>query len=248
MEKTFHYDNWAYKIDAANGDVVIFRYFGNDTDVIIPVRINGMKVCRLDSFIFSESPANVNVKRVVLSEGIRKIGLLTFLNSNIQEVVLPSTIQDVDGTGFGETIKQVTVDLNNPLYFDIDGVLFSRKGKEMHLVYFPAGRTGSTYKVPDGTTHVDGFAFNASKNLERIIVPNSVIDLNNLAFMNCPKLVSVRLSPNIEKLKEDIFCFCSVLSDVRVSRKINVISPNAFGECPQFKGINIQTRMSERER
>jgi hypothetical protein len=248
METTFHYDDWAYKIDAANGDVVIFRYFGNDTDVIVPVRINGMKVCRLDSFIFSESPANVNVKRVVLSEGIRKIGLLIFLNSNIQEVVLPSTIQDVDGAGFGETIKQVTVDLNNPLYFDIDGVLFSRKKKEMHLVYFPAGRTGSAYKVPDGTTHVDGFAFNASKNLEHVIMPDSVVSLNFSAFISCPNLSSVRLSQNIEELRESAFYNCPELNDVKVSRKIKTISPNAFSECPKFEGINVQTRISAKER
>jgi hypothetical protein len=244
--KIFNYGNWTYT--KRNKNIIILQYLGNDAEVTVPAQIDGMNVYGLDSFVFSRNVANKNIVRVILSEGIRKIDSLAFLNSSIQEVVLPSTMQDVDGTGFGKMIKQVTVDLNNPLYFDIDGVLFSRKEKEMHLVYFPARRRVDIYKIPVGTTHIDWHAFNASKNLEQIIIPNSVIDLNRLAFEDCPKLVHVRLSPNINELKKNTFHNCIALSDVRVSRKIKTIAPDAFDECPQFNGINIQTRISEQER
>jgi hypothetical protein len=244
--KVFNYGDWTYT--KRNKNVIILQYHGDDIDVTVPAQINGTNVYGLDSFVFSRNVANKNIVRVILSEGIRKIGLLAFLNSSIQEVVLPSTMQDVDGAGFSETIKQVTVNHNNPLFFDIDGVLFSRKKKEMHLVYFPAGRTGSTYKVPDGTAYIDWLAFNASMNLKHVIMPDSVVSLNYSAFISCPNLSSVRLSQNIEELRESVFYNCPELNDVKVSRKIKTISPNAFSECPKFEGINVQTRISAKER
>jgi hypothetical protein len=204
-----------------------------------------MNVYDFNQFVFSASP---HVARVVFSEGIQRILSGVLALSNIQEVVLPSTLQEIKGAGFNEVVEQVTVSPDNPLFFDIDGILFSRENGNKHLVYFPAGRAGSIYKVLDGTTHINWLAFNASKNLEHVIMPDSVVSLDDFSFINCPKLHSVRLSQNIVELKINTFYDCAVLSDIRTSRKIKVISPNAFDRCPQFKGINIQTRMSERER
>jgi hypothetical protein len=248
MRKIFNYGDWEYTKDTVNRNVAISRYLGKDTDVTVPARINGVNIFYLDPFVFSGSPVNVNIKRVVLSEGILEIRAMALSLSSIQEVVLPSTIRNIDGAMFSESIQRVTVNSKNRSFFDIDGVLFSKNMGNTYLVYFPAGRTDSTYKIPDGTTHINWLAFNASKNLEHVIMPNSVVSLDDFSFINCPKLHSVRLSQNIVELKINTFYDCAVLSDIRTSRKIKVISPNAFDRCPQFKGINIQTRMSEQER
>jgi hypothetical protein len=247
MGKTFHYGDWEYKKNIGSHDITISKYLGSDTEVTVPAQIDNFEVYDLDSFVFSESPANVNVKRVVLSEGIRKIGSLALSSSNIQEVVLPSTMQEIDKMGFSEIIQRVTVNPNNPYFFDIDGVLFSGKPLNMHLVFFPAGRTG-TYKIPDGTTHIEQFAFLVSKNLKQVVMPDSVWSVESKAFSNCIALKSVTLSPSIAELRMYVFYNCLELADVRVSRKIKTISPNTFKGCPKFKGINIQTRMSVQER
>jgi hypothetical protein len=249
MKKTFRFGDWEYKNSVKSREIEILKYLGKDTDVTIPAQINGKKVYRLDSFVFSESPANINVKRVVFSEGLKRIDSHILSSSSIQEAVLPSTMQYIDYMGFGETIQRVIVDPNNPSFFDIDGVLFSGSEREanINLLLFPSGRSG-TYRIPDGTIRVDWCAFNACKKLEQVIMPDSVVSLYHSAFKDCPKLVSVRLSPNIERLKENTFYNCPELADIKVSRKIKTIFPNAFHDCPKFNGINIQTRMSERER
>jgi hypothetical protein len=245
MEKTFHYGDWEYTKDVGSHDIVISKYLGNDTDVTIPARINGMKVYGLVPSVFSGTPANV--KRVVFSEGLERINFHTLSSSSIQEVVLSSTIQYIDKMGFGEAVQRVIVDLNNPYFSDIDGVVFRGKETNKELVFFPSGRSG-IYKIPDGTTQINFYAFYTSVNLEKVIIPDSVVFLDNFSFINCPKLRSVRLSPNIGELRESAFYNCPELSDIKVSRKINVISPHTFSKCPQFKGINIQTRISEQER
>jgi hypothetical protein len=245
MGKTFHYGDWEYKKNIGSHDITISKYLGSDTEVTVPAQIKGMNVYDFNQFVFSASP---HVARVIFLEGIQRILSGVLALSNIQEVVLPSTLQEIKGAGFNEVVEQVTVSPDNPLFFDIDGILFSRENENKHLVYFPAGRTGSTYKIPDGTTHINWLAFNASKNLEHVIMPDSVVGLDYSVFKDCPKLVSVRLSPNIEELKRNTFYNCIALSNVRSSRKIRMIDSDAFDECPEFRGINIQTRMSEQER
>jgi hypothetical protein len=248
MTKTFHYGNWEYTKDRVNNHITITRYTGGDMEITVPAQIDKMNVDGFYPFIFSEAPAKINVKHVVFSEGIQTIGIMALASSSIQEVVLSSTIQSVDSLGFSESIQRVTVNPNNPLFFDIDGVLFKRENENRHLVFFPSGRTTDTYKVPDGTTHIDRETFFLNKNLEQIIIPDSVISIDSLVFENCLKLRSVRLSPNIKILRATTFSDCTALSDVRVSRKIDVISPDAFKDCPEFKEISIQTRMSAKER
>jgi hypothetical protein len=248
MNKAKTFGDWIYAKDTKSKSITILRYLGSDTEVTVPAQIDGMNVYNIYSFVFSKTQANANIKRVVFSEGIQKIDSMALFSSNIQEVVLPNTMKEVNGSGFSETVKKVIVNPDNPFFFDIDGVLFNKENKNKHLVYFPSGRISRTYRIPDGTTHIDWYAFTISKHLERVVMPNSVIDLNNLAFKDCPKLVSVRLSPNIEKLKENTFYNCFELADVRVSRKIKTIAPDAFKDCPKFNGINIQTRTSVQER
>jgi hypothetical protein len=247
MGGTYIQGDWAYRKDIKSNDIVISKYFGSGMEAVVPAQIDGMKVCCFDPFVFSENPSNVSVKRVVLSEGIERIGSMALTLSSVQEIIFPTTMQSIDKTGFNETIKRFTVDRNNPFFFDIDGVLFSRKQGNTHLVLFPSGRSG-TYRIPDGTTQIDRYAFNICKELERVIMPDSVVSLNYSAFISCPNLSSVRLSQNIEELRGNTFYNCAALSDIRSSRKIKTISPNAFSGCPKFKGINIQTRMSEQER
>jgi hypothetical protein len=248
MRKTFRFGDWEYKKGVESYEIEILKYLGKDTDVTIPARINGKKVYHLDSFVFSESPANVNVKRVVFSEGLERINFHALSSSGIQEVVLPSTMQHIDDMGFGETVQRAIVNPNNPYFFDIDGVVFGGRETNKHLVYFPSGHMAKTYRIPDGTTHIDWYAFYGIKNLEHVIMPDSVVFLDGFPFISCPKLRSVRLSPNIGELRESAFYNCPELADVKVSRKIEMVSPNAFDMCPKFKGINIQTRMSEQER
>jgi hypothetical protein len=247
MRKTFRFGDWKYAKNIGNNDIVISKYLGKDTEVTIPAQINGKKVCCLDSFVFSGTPANVNVKRVVFSEGLERINFHALSSSGIQEVVLPSTMQEIDKMGFGENVQRVIVDPNNPFFFDIDGVLFRGKKGEKHLAYFPSGRTG-TYRIPNEIVYIDLYAFYASMNLEKLIMPDSILALSDFSFVSCPKLRSMRLSPNIGRLKKSTFLNCPELTDVKVTCKIKTIAPDAFDECPKLKGINIQTRIPEQER
>jgi hypothetical protein len=247
MEETYIQGDWAYRKDIESNRITISKYLGSGMEAVVPAQINGIKVCCFDPFVFLESPGNVSVKRVVLSEGIERIGSMALALSSVREIIFPTTMQSIDKTGFNETIKRFTVDRNNPYFFDIDGVLFSRKQRNTHLVLFPSGRDG-TYRIPDGTTQIDRYAFNICKKLERVIMPDSVVSLDHSAFISCPNLSSVRLSQNIEELRGNTFYNCAALSDVRSFRKIKTISPNAFKDCPKFEEINIQTRIPVQER
>lgn len=76
-------------------------------------------------------------------------------------------------------LQAITVDRTNPIYHDIDGVLF--KGTE--LIGFPQARAGH-YNVPKGTTKIGNHAFK-SCSLTSITFPSTLIEIGINAFYEC---------------------------------------------------------------
>lgn len=94
---------------------------------------------------------------------------------NITSISIPATvnyIQENENPFVGlRDLTAITVDANNPDFKDIDGVLFSKDGTM--LLAYPAGRTATSYTVPEGVTTICMNAFKNSK-LTSISLPASV--------------------------------------------------------------------------
>lgn len=90
------------------------------------------------------------------------------------EVFIPDNIRGIDGyelSLFWE-LRNIYVDERNQYFKSIDGVLFTKDGTT--LVFYPMGRKDVTYKIPDGVTLVNCFAFAGCESLEELVVPKSV--------------------------------------------------------------------------
>ena len=112
---------------------------------------------------------------------------------DLEELVIPETIRKIHWNGCGRAkLSKFTVHPKNPVFQDIEGVLYTRKGYNregkkkynwIELVAYPSGK-GTEYKVPDGVKRLgnQSFKYTAISYLE---LPNTLKEIGTNVFYGC---------------------------------------------------------------
>jgi hypothetical protein len=98
--------------------------------------------------------------------------------------IVPDSVESIGYSTFKdcESLTSINVDVNNTVYKSENGVLYTKDGKT--LIQFPAGKTDTSFVIPNGITGIEDFAFNDSA-LESITIPSSVNSIGKTAFDTC---------------------------------------------------------------
>lgn len=117
---------------------------------------------------------------------------------------------------------------------------------------------GGTYTgsvtVPALVTHNDSDfhvvavaarAFQASKSLTAVILPESITSVGNYAFNQCTSLTSVHLPEGLTELPNYLFYFCSSLSSVNIPEGITRVGRSAFYFCSAIENISLPALCTE---
>ena len=206
---------------------------------------------------------------IVLPDAVSFIGEDAFYNcSSLTYVFFGASVETIGtyafiGCGALETIE---VSENNPFYKSIDGVLFDHN--ENMLLYYPRGKTGEHYSVPNSVTaigdaafifnthiasvtlgesviSIGAFAFNACINLTEINLPNSVTTIGNAAFADCEALSSIVLPKFLTEINATVFSNCSSLQRIVIPRFVRIIKDSAFSNTGlssvEFEGDMVES-------
>lgn len=209
-------------------------------------------------------------KLVIVPEGIETIGASAFWNNTyVEEIVLPQSLKRLGGDCFYycTNLEKVTIPRkvwimgNNPFagcprlclkneseHFILeDGVLYD-KDKSM-IIYYPIRKGKSTFEIPEGVTCIGKHCFFSCDNLEKIVIPKSVIKLENNPFSGCTRLQVENHSPYYHfdngviynKYKTTIIgCLNGVQIDcLEIPDTVSLISRNSFWNCNGIKRIVI---------
>ena len=124
-------------------------------------------------------------------------------------------------------------------------------GTEPYLNYEGTVNIPYEYIVKDGdnagiykVTKIDSQAFMAALNLDKIRVPNTVLEIGNQAFATTG-LTSVELPDSIISIGNSIFSSCQNLKTFVVPSKISSIPPNAYSGCKKIDDIYIPDNITE---
>ncbi len=98
--------------------------------------------------------------------------------------IIPDSVESIGYSTFKdcESLTSINVDVNNTVYKSENGVLYTKDGKT--LIQFPAGKTDTSFVIPNGITGIEDFAFSDSA-LESITIPSSVNSIGETAFDTC---------------------------------------------------------------
>ena len=94
-------------------------------------------------------------------------------------------------------------------------------------------------------TEIDSFAFNYCKNLESVMMPDSVLNIGDGAFLECERLRSVTISENLRYITNYMFSGCHSLTSIMIPDSVKGVGSFAFEECESLSSITIPEQVDE---
>lgn len=136
----------------------------------------------------------------------------TFCDPNLAKVLLMP--------GFW-TLEYIFVDPGNPLYSDVDGVLYNKE--RTVLLFYPPCRENSKIVIPDGVEEIGEDAFGVKFTvltpgdaLKNIKFSNSLKTIGNYAFVYCINLEEIIIPAGVTAIGKNVFYGCSSLGNIYV--------------------------------
>ena len=160
-------------------------------------------------------------------------------NKNLRTIVIPESVTNIINRALEncESLKNINVDSNNPNYSSLNGVLYNKN--RTILVTYPAGKTETTFTIPNSVKTIDDFAFSGAESLISINIPSSVTKISSYAFVNCSSLESISIPNGITIIETGTFMGCASLTSVNLPNTVTSINGYAFNGCHALVSIII---------
>ena len=227
------------------------------TSVSIPSSVE-----RIDDLAFAQT----GLISIEFPEGVKSIGDNVFeLCYSLTSVKIPASVTEIGSTAFENcpNITAINVDPANKNYTSVDGVLFTKDMKT--LIKYPAGKTASSYVIPDGVKEISANTFFACSNIEVIDIPASVEKIGSSAFhgtkwletqrLNNPgQMISVNgiiidtsnlsgavvISDGTTEISEGMFKANMNITSVYIPASVTKIGDNAFTSCSNLASVTFE--------
>lgn len=171
-----------------------------------------------------------NLTNYTISEKIKEIGRLSFAQSGLQSIEIPSNVTTIDyGAFYGcQDLKEVTIpdsviSIGTKAFADtpwLDNWLngTSKGGEDDFLIlgdHILLAYRGNSAKVeiPEGVKQIGSEAFKNHQELTQITIPESVSKIGADAFRNCSKLTKVDGGAGLQTIVRGAFYGTQVSED-----------------------------------
>ena len=156
----------------------------------------------------------------------------------LTSITIPNGVTSIGDEAFWRCsgLTSINVDENNLNYSSQDGVLFDKA--KTAILYYPAGKTGISYTIPNSVIRIWNNAFYDCSGLISITIPNSIISIGYCAFVGCSGLISITIPNSVISLEWGAFQNCNRLTSVTIPDSVTSI-----GDC-MFLGCNGLTRIT----
>ncbi|XMB72031.1 leucine-rich repeat protein [Mycoplasmatota bacterium WC30] len=204
-------------------ELITYPVGKTETSYIIPT---GVIVIKASAFAYSQ------LVDIEIPYTVTTIEREVFFNSmQLVDMIIPSSVTSIGDYVFTACIKltEYIVDDDNPNYSSLDGVLFNKLQTE--LIAYPAGKTDTSYQIPNTVEIIKKTAFSNSSYLLSIDIPDSVLIIETEAFSGCTSITEITIPTSVTSIAAYAFSYCVNLAEIRIPINVTVIGPYAFYLC-----------------
>lgn len=168
--------------------------------------------------------------RVVLPEGLKKIGGYTFRNSNLEEINFPSTLESIEDYAFCNSL--------------LSEVLLPDQALNLGDFMFQSCAMLKKVRLPQSLKSVPYNAFSYCESLTECPLPEGLETIESTAFSEC-KNYSPALPQSLKSIENRAF-YGSGIKEVRLGNsKVTTIDEEAFQNCNSLTYIEYPPAISK---
>ena len=193
---------------------------------------------------------NLEIKNIVISEGVTNVGHRAFVNcQKLKSVILPNSMTSIGAEAFLGCTGLTNITLPSNIT-NIGGQAFC-KCSSLKSIEIPNGVTDignltfgdctslTDIIIPNSVTLIRGGAFYGCSSLTNIIIPDSVSNIEHQAFYGCSSLKNIEIPHGITNIEESLFTGCSSLTSVTLPNTVNSIGEYVFSGCSSLKSLVV---------
>lgn len=179
-------ENGEWKYEIVGDHVELAHYLGKSKEVVIPQKIEGMPVTiiRSDAFLYLD----VRLTRVVIPDGIEKIGAWAFANNLLTSITLPDSVTVIGDAAFSRN-KLTSVEIPKKV---------TSIGKSAFML-----NQLTSVTLPEGLEEIGASSFTGNR-LTSIDLPSHLQIINSRAFED-NELKTLTLPPNVKSIGNRAF-------------------------------------------
>lgn len=176
-------------------------YSTDVTSIVIPEGVTSLGRKSFD---------NSGLTSISLPSTLKEIQFMSFYGTAITEITIPESVETIEDFAFGgclqlttlnlpknvrtfdgavfeytRNMSSITVDSENPYFTATNGILYNKDITK--LVYYPQNKNTQGYELPDTVSKIGTRAFYGS-DINRLVIPKTVIEIAEDAFLNCHNL------------------------------------------------------------
>jgi len=133
---------------------------------------------------------------------------------------------------YGGDIKKILRGYEN--VFEQEGAIYVND-----ILLYVSPDTKGVFRIMEGCKCIAESSFEKCSEIEKIIIPESVVKIGSNAFFECLNLKSMTIPNSVKRIGREAFGFCKNLSSIQLSENLESISEGAFEECVSLKNITI---------
>lgn len=176
--------------DTPHGIVIkSHTYDENIKNIVVPDTINGKPVIRIDTNAFYNHKATMSIR---IPSSVIAIGKSAFYRCySLSYFHVPKNVMSIGADAFfrASSLQTIKVDDDNENFTDIGGVLYNKDATT--LLVYPEGNLNKEFVIPDSVTTIQSGAFGYYPRMERLVIPESVINFPDSPLFIYPDTVTL---------------------------------------------------------